>query len=59
MEYEGWAITVLEAVGSRQRTLTLPGGYMLWNDGWPAADKQKLLDRSIQEYLLKVEFLSR
>jgi hypothetical protein len=59
MEYQGWAITVLEAVGSRQRTLTLPGGYMLWNDLWPVADKQKLLERSIQDYLLKVEFLSR
>jgi len=58
-EYQGWAATVLYAVGSRQRTLALPGGYMLWNDRWPAADRQKLLERSIQDYLLKVEFLTR
>ncbi len=59
MEYQGWATTVLDAVGSRQRTLTLPGGYMLWNDSWPAADRQNMLERSIQDYLLKVEFLTR
>lgn len=59
MEYQGWATTVLDAVGSRQRTLTLPGGYMLWNELWPAGDRQNLLERSIQDYLLKMEFLTR
>lgn len=59
MEHEGWGITLLAAVGSRQRTLTLPGGYLLWNDRWQAADRQNLPERSIQDYLLSIEFLSR
>ena len=59
LEYQGWATTVLDVVGSRQRTLTLPGGYMIWNDLWPADSRQTSLERGIQDYLLKVEMLTR
>jgi hypothetical protein len=59
MEYQGWATTVLDAVGLRQRTLTLPGGYVIWNSSWPAADQQSSLDHAISDYILKVEFLTR
>jgi len=58
-EFQGWATTALDAVGSRQKTLTLPGGYMLWNEAWPPADREATLERNIQDYLLRVEFLTR
>jgi hypothetical protein len=32
-EYRAWQTTVLSAVGTRQKTLTLPGAYVVWNAG--------------------------
>jgi hypothetical protein len=59
MEYQAWATTVLGAVGARQRTLTLPGGYLLWNSAWPQSDQDKELQSAINGFLTKEEVLSR
>jgi hypothetical protein len=50
-EYHAWVTTVLSAVGSQQRTLTIPGGYLAWNASWPAADRNTLVDQAISKFL--------
>jgi hypothetical protein len=51
LEYRGWRTTVLSAVAAQQKTLTLPGGYLLWNSAWTAADRNKLVDEGITSFL--------
>lgn len=50
-EYRAWQTTVLSAVASRLRTLTLPGGYVLWNARWAPADRNKMVDEAISKFL--------
>jgi hypothetical protein len=38
-------------VAAEQKTLTLPGGYLLWNSAWPAADRSKMVDEGITNFL--------
>jgi hypothetical protein len=51
LEYQAWQTTVLSAVASQQKTLTLPGGYLVWNSGWPASDRSKMVDDGISSFL--------
>lgn len=51
LEYRAWQTTVLSAVAAQQKTLTLPGGYLLWNSAWPAADRNKMVDEGITSFL--------
>lgn len=51
-EYHAWQTTVLSVVGSRQNTLTLSGGYLVWNSAWPAADRSKIVDETIAKFLV-------
>lgn len=59
LEYHAWQTTMLSAVGSRQKTLTLPGGYLVWNSAWPDADRNKMVDEAISKFLADWESLSR
>lgn len=58
LEYHAWQTTVLSAIGSRQKTLTLPGGYLVWNSDWPDADRSKMVDEAISKFLADWESLS-
>jgi hypothetical protein len=51
LEYRGWQTTVLSAMASRQKTLTLPGGYLAWNADWAANDRSKMVDDAITAFL--------
>ncbi len=51
LEYRAWQTTVLSAVASQQKTLTLAGGYLVWNSAWPAADRSKMADEGITSFL--------
>jgi hypothetical protein len=51
LEYRAWQTTVLSAVAAQQKTLTLPGGYLLRNSAWPAADRNKMIDEGITSFL--------
>ena len=57
LEYAGWGTTVYSAVGARQKTLTIPGGYLLWNASWPQADIANSLNAAIREFLSKQALL--
>jgi hypothetical protein len=51
LENRAWVTTALTAIGARQKTLTIPGGYMVWNAAWPPADINKLSSDSLSEFL--------
>lgn len=51
LEYRAWQTTVLSAVASQQKTLTLAGSYLVWNSAWTAADRSKMVDEGIASFL--------
>ena len=51
LEYRAWQTTVLGAVAFQQKTLTAPGGYLLWNSAWPAGERNKLANEAITSFL--------
>ena len=57
LEAHAWAITTLDAVGSGQKTMTLPGGYLVWNKAWPQESIGKNVTDAIESFLLKEELL--
>lgn len=50
-EYRAWATTSFSAVAASQKTLTIYGGFLLWNIAWPAADRTQLLDTTLKSAL--------
>jgi hypothetical protein len=59
LEFRGWSATSLSIMAYGQKILTLPGGYVLWNAAWPAADRNANVTDSIKGYLGTEELLSR
>jgi hypothetical protein len=59
MEYQAWATTTLHIISAKERTLTISGGYVLWNEFWEQAERNKNLDTAISDYLRREELLSR
>ncbi len=59
LEYRAWQTTVLGAVAFQQKTLTAPGGYLLWNSAWPAAERNKMVDEGITGLLRDGEALKK
>lgn len=51
MEYRAWATTSFSAVAANQKTMTVYGGYLLWNAAWPVADRSRLLDENLKAAL--------
>jgi hypothetical protein len=51
LEHHAWQTTVLSAIGSGHKTLTLPGGYLAWNSAWPEADRNKMVEAAISTFL--------
>jgi len=51
IETDAWQTVLLIAIGSRQKSLTIPGGYVIWNDSWSASDKGHKGGEVVQEYL--------
>ena len=58
-EYYGYQAAALGAIGNRLKTLTLPGGYLIWNKGWAPAEMESSLDTGITSYLGSEELLKR
>ena len=51
LEYRAWRTTVLSAVATQRKTLTLPGGYLAWNASWPADERNKMVGQAISQFL--------
>jgi hypothetical protein len=56
-ENRAWVTAALAAIGARQRTLTIPGGYIIWNIAWPQADINKLSGEALEEFFAKEALL--
>ena len=59
LEFRAWSTVVLSALAYGQKTLTLPGGTLLWNSTWATADKNNLLNGALKDFLSDVELLGR
>lgn len=59
LERKSWQMILLVTIGSRQKSLTLPGGTVLWSEAWPAADRGPTAETTMQQYLIDHEELSR
>jgi len=58
-EYNAWTMTVLAAAMSRQQTVGMPGGQLLWNGAWDQNDRNSFIDTAIRDYLGKSAALSQ
>lgn len=58
LEGRAWGVTVMHAISSKEKMLTLPGGYVAWNSKWTDVDQQKQLRGSLSGYLTKWAALS-
>lgn len=58
-ENRAWVTAALAAIGARQKSLTIPGGYIIWNVAWPQADINKLSGEGLGEFLTKQELLEQ
>jgi hypothetical protein len=51
LEFRGWQTDVLSAVANKIKTLTLPGGYMIYSQSWSNADLGKNANGGISGFL--------
>lgn len=58
-EYKAWMIVVATAMGNRQNSLALPGGYVLWNATWTADERTKMIDDGLSKFLMTEEMMSK
>jgi hypothetical protein len=59
LEGRAWGVTVMSAISNKEKTLTLPGGYLAWNGKWTDAERQKQLPGSLSGYLTQWAALNR
>jgi hypothetical protein len=59
LETRAWVTTVLDSFVSKQKTLTLPGGYLVMNAAWPQADINQKVSDAIDGFLSNEELLHR
>jgi hypothetical protein len=59
LEGRAWGVTVMSAMSNKEKTLTLPGGYVAWNSRWSDVNEQKQLPGAMSGYLTQWAALSR
>lgn len=59
LEFRGWNITVLSTLAWGQKTLTLPGGEILWDAAWPTSQRTTLINHALNDFLSNQNLLSR
>jgi hypothetical protein len=59
LEYNAWVLTTITAVSGGQKFLTLPGGYLVWDMNWPAADRNDKMEATLKDFLANEAQLSR
>jgi hypothetical protein len=59
LDDRAWVTTILDAVASKQKTLTLPGGYLIWNSTWQHADANQKVEDAVTSFLGTEELLSK
>jgi hypothetical protein len=51
LEAQAWQVAFFSSVAVQDKTLTLPGGYIVWNASWPEADRAKMVSDTLETYL--------
>lgn len=51
MEQDGFQVALLETIGSHGKSLTLPGGFVIWDSTWTAAENAGKASAGLQRYL--------
>jgi hypothetical protein len=51
LEAHAWAASILVAIQSKEKTLTLPGSYLVWNSDWSDAERERLLPPAVSGFL--------
>ncbi len=59
LEYRAWLTTALATIGAGQKSLMLPGGYLVWSSTWPPASLNKNSNDALKGYLANQELLSK
>ncbi len=59
LESNAWAVTVSGAMASRQKSLTLNGGYVVWDAKWQSSDIGSNFTSAINSFLTNQELLGR
>lgn len=59
LESNAWVITTVTAVSAGQKYLTLPGGYLVWDGNWPAADRNDKMEAALKDFMANEAQLSR
>jgi hypothetical protein len=58
-EYNAWAFTLVAVVASGHKTITFPGGNLMWNAAWPEADRSNQFNNALKTFLTNEEMISR
>jgi len=59
LEYRGWVTAMLSAINSGQKSLMLPGGYLIWSSSWPKTDLNSKTQSALKAYLSDEAMLSK
>jgi hypothetical protein len=59
LEYRGWVQSVLDSVPGNQKTLSLPGDFVLWDTAVPLQDRNNSLNAALLDFLSKEALLNR
>jgi hypothetical protein len=59
LEAHAWAASILTAIQSKEKTLTLPGGYLVWNSDWTDVERERLLPPAMSSFLTDWSALNR
>ncbi|MGH9607609.1 MAG: hypothetical protein ACRD3N_18105 [Terracidiphilus sp.] len=58
LEFNAWAITTTAALAAREKFVTLPGGYLVWNASWPANEISQNFTGAVKDFLANQALLS-
>jgi hypothetical protein len=59
LEFRAWMTTMLSAALTGQKTLMLPGGYVVWNSAWPKDSLNKNTDGALTGFFANEAQLSK
>jgi hypothetical protein len=50
-EAHAWETVIFSIIATRQKTLTLPGGFIVWNSSWSPDDRNKLVNDGLGTFI--------
>jgi hypothetical protein len=58
-ENDAWVVTSVATITGGQKYMTLSGGYLFWNIGWTADERQDKMEGALKDFLTNEALLSR